>query len=61
MRRFCLRNSPLFPRLRMAARDATIVSFGAMPRADVRLIDLVPDADGSEVAAECTATRCGSG
>ena len=45
-------DSPLYPRLRMAAGNATIVSFGAARWADVRLIELTPDADGSEVVAE---------
>jgi UDP-N-acetylmuramoyl-tripeptide--D-alanyl-D-alanine ligase len=45
-------DSSLYLRLRMAAGDATIVSFGAARSADVRLTELTTDADGCEVAAE---------
>ncbi len=50
-------DSPLFPRLRAAAGDAAIVSFGAAPRADVRLVDIAADADGSDVVAELYGQR----
>ncbi|MBS0641097.1 MAG: UDP-N-acetylmuramoyl-tripeptide--D-alanyl-D-alanine ligase [Acetobacteraceae bacterium] len=42
-------DSPLFPRLRTAAGDARIVTFGADTAADVRLLDVEPDADGSHL------------
>jgi UDP-N-acetylmuramoyl-tripeptide--D-alanyl-D-alanine ligase len=45
-------DSPLFPRLRAVAGEASIVSFGAAPWADVRPTGLSADADGSDVAAE---------
>jgi UDP-N-acetylmuramoyl-tripeptide--D-alanyl-D-alanine ligase len=41
--------SPLFPRLRAAASGRRIVTFGTTAWADVRLVDLVADADGSDV------------
>ena len=43
---------PLLPRLRAAAGIARVVTFGALPEADVRLTNLRPDADGSEVVAD---------
>ena len=45
-------DSPLLPRLREAAGDARIVTFGADASADVRLIHLAADGDGSDVSAE---------
>jgi UDP-N-acetylmuramoyl-tripeptide--D-alanyl-D-alanine ligase len=45
-------DSPLFPRLRAAAGDASVVSFGASPQADVRLTSLSADEDGSDVTAD---------
>ena len=44
-------DSPLFPRLRAIAGEASIVSFGAASWADVRLTDIAADADGSDVVA----------
>ena len=45
-------DSPLFPRLRVAAGNARIVTFGVSPTANVRLTAIASDADGSDVAAE---------
>jgi UDP-N-acetylmuramoyl-tripeptide--D-alanyl-D-alanine ligase len=45
-------DSPLLPRLRVAARSARVVTFGAAAGADVRLTAIASDADGSDVAAE---------
>ena len=45
-------DSPLLPRLRAAAGNARIVTFGVSPNADARLTAIAPDADGSDVAAE---------
>jgi UDP-N-acetylmuramoyl-tripeptide--D-alanyl-D-alanine ligase len=45
-------DSTQFPRLRTAAGQASIISFGAARGADVRLTSLASDADGSLVAAE---------
>jgi UDP-N-acetylmuramoyl-tripeptide--D-alanyl-D-alanine ligase len=44
-------DTPLLPRLRAAAGDARIVTFGMAPEADVRLLHLSMDAEGSEVTA----------
>jgi len=44
-------DTPLLPRLRAAAGDARIVTFGRTATADVRLLELTEDADGSDVAA----------
>jgi UDP-N-acetylmuramoyl-tripeptide--D-alanyl-D-alanine ligase len=45
-------DSPQFPRLRDAARGARIVTFGTAPSANVRLVDIAADADGSDIVAE---------
>ena len=45
-------DSPLLPRLRAAAGDARVVTFGSAQSADVRLTHLEPDADGSNVIAD---------
>jgi UDP-N-acetylmuramoyl-tripeptide--D-alanyl-D-alanine ligase len=45
-------DTPLLPRLRAAAGSARVVTFGAAPTADARLVGLQMDADGSDVAAE---------
>jgi len=47
-------DSPMFPRLRAAAEHAgaRVVTFGASTEADVRLLEVVFDADGSDVSAE---------
>lgn len=45
-------DSPLMPRLRVAAGSARIVTFGAAAGADVRLTAIASDAEGSDVAAE---------
>ncbi len=50
-------DTPLLPRLRAAAGDARIVTFGEARSADVRLVDLTMDADGSDVAAEVAGRR----
>ena len=50
-------DSPLLPRLRAAAGGARVVTFGAAPTADVRLVDLAMDADGSDVVAEVEGER----
>ena len=50
-------DTPLLPRLRAAAGEARVVTFGAAPTADVRLVDLAMDADGSDVAAEVEGER----
>ena len=50
-------DSPLLPRLRTAAVGARVVTFGAAPTADVRLIDLAMDADGSDVVADVEGER----
>ena len=44
-------DTPLLPRLRAAAGDARIVTFGMAPEADVRLLHLSMDAEGSDVTA----------
>ena len=44
-------DSPLFPRLRAAAGDALIVNFGAASWANVRLVAITADSDGSDVVA----------
>jgi UDP-N-acetylmuramoyl-tripeptide--D-alanyl-D-alanine ligase len=45
--------TPMFPRLRAAAEalGVPVIGFGADPAADVRLADIVMDADGSDVTA----------
>jgi UDP-N-acetylmuramoyl-tripeptide--D-alanyl-D-alanine ligase len=50
-------DSPLLPRLRTAAGDARVVTFGAAPLADVRMLDLAMDADGSNANAEIEGER----
>ena len=50
-------DTPLLPRLRAAAGGARVVAFGAAPTADVRLVDLAMDADGSDVIAEVEGDR----
>ncbi len=45
-------DSPQFSRLRSAAGKSAIVSFGSARGADVRLVKLAPDADGSEITAD---------
>ena len=45
-------DTPLLPRLRDAAGDARIVTFGMATHADVRLLDVSMDAEGSDVTAE---------
>lgn len=40
-------DSPQFPRLRAAAGDARVVTFGTAAAADVRLVAIEPDAEGS--------------
>ena len=45
-------DSPQFPRLRDAAHGARIVTFGTAPSANVRLIDIATDPDGSDIVAE---------
>jgi len=51
-------DTPLLPRLRSAVpASARIVTFGASPAADVRLIQLDMDSDGSEVTAELFGER----
>ena len=52
-------DSPLLPRLRAAAGDARIVTFGAAPDAGVRLVGLAMDADGSDVVADVEGERTG--
>jgi UDP-N-acetylmuramoyl-tripeptide--D-alanyl-D-alanine ligase len=46
-------DTPLFPRLRAAAdaAGARVIGFGADAAADMRLVDITTDAEGSEVAA----------
>jgi len=44
-------DSPLLPRLRAAAGDARVVTFGADPSADVRLTNIETDAEGSTITA----------
>ena len=44
-------DTPLLARLRAAAGAARVVTFGTSPDADVRLIDVAMDADGSDVVA----------
>ncbi len=50
-------DTPLLPRLLAAAGDAHIVTFGEARSADVRLVELTMDADGSDVAAEIAGRR----
>jgi UDP-N-acetylmuramoyl-tripeptide--D-alanyl-D-alanine ligase len=50
-------DTPLLPRLRVAAGDARIVTFGMASDADVRLVHLSMDAEGSDVTAEVTGER----
>jgi UDP-N-acetylmuramoyl-tripeptide--D-alanyl-D-alanine ligase len=50
-------DTPLLPRLRAAAGEARIVTFGAAPTADVRLVNLTADADGSDVTADVVGER----
>jgi UDP-N-acetylmuramoyl-tripeptide--D-alanyl-D-alanine ligase len=45
-------DSPQLPRLQAAAGQASVITFGTAQSADIRLTNLLPDADGSEVAAE---------
>jgi UDP-N-acetylmuramoyl-tripeptide--D-alanyl-D-alanine ligase len=50
-------DSPLLPRLHAAAGSARIVTFGAAPQADVRLIGIASDADGSDLVAMAAGER----
>jgi UDP-N-acetylmuramoyl-tripeptide--D-alanyl-D-alanine ligase len=50
-------DTPLLPRLRAAAGNARVVTFGAAPTADARLVGLQMDANGSDVAAEVEGRR----
>ncbi|MEJ0016290.1 MAG: UDP-N-acetylmuramoyl-tripeptide--D-alanyl-D-alanine ligase [Acetobacteraceae bacterium] len=50
-------DTPLLPRLLAAAGGARVVTFGAAPCADVQLVDLRSDADGSDVSAEIEGER----
>jgi UDP-N-acetylmuramoyl-tripeptide--D-alanyl-D-alanine ligase len=50
-------DTPLLPRLLAAAGEARIVTFGEARSADVRLVELTMDADGSDVAAEIAGRR----
>jgi UDP-N-acetylmuramoyl-tripeptide--D-alanyl-D-alanine ligase len=50
-------DTPLLPRLRATAGAARIVTFGATPSADVRLVNLTADADGSDIVADVTGER----
>ena len=52
-------DSPLLPRLRAAAGDARIVTFGMAPDAGVRLVGLAMDANGSDVVADVEGERAG--
>jgi UDP-N-acetylmuramoyl-tripeptide--D-alanyl-D-alanine ligase len=45
-------DTPLLPRLRAAAGQARVATFGVARTADVRLVDLAMDADGSDCTAE---------
>lgn len=45
-------DTKLLPRLRAAAGQARVVTFGAAPAADVRLVDLAMDAEAGNVTAE---------
>jgi UDP-N-acetylmuramoyl-tripeptide--D-alanyl-D-alanine ligase len=45
-------DSPLFPRLREAAGDARVLTFGVASAADARLVDIEADANGSTLVAE---------
>jgi UDP-N-acetylmuramoyl-tripeptide--D-alanyl-D-alanine ligase len=47
-------DNPLFPRLRALAGELAVLTFGSSPGADVRLLDLESDADGSVVVADVT-------
>ncbi len=44
-------DSPLLDRMRRAAGDARVITFGAGEQADARLLDLACDAEGSDVTA----------
>jgi UDP-N-acetylmuramoyl-tripeptide--D-alanyl-D-alanine ligase len=50
-------DTKLLPRLRAAAGEAQVVTFGASPNSDVRLVELGMDADGSNVAAQVGSQR----
>ena len=50
-------DTQLLPRLRAAAGEAQVITFGASPDADVRLVELGTDADGSNVAAQVGSQR----
>ena len=50
-------DTPLLPRLRAAAGSARILTFGACASADIRLVDLAMDADGSDLAAVFSSER----
>jgi UDP-N-acetylmuramoyl-tripeptide--D-alanyl-D-alanine ligase len=50
-------DSPLLPRLCAAAGAGRVMTFGAAPTADVRLVDVAMDADGSNVVAEVEGER----
>jgi UDP-N-acetylmuramoyl-tripeptide--D-alanyl-D-alanine ligase len=49
-------DSALLPRLRAAAGDARVVTFGADPSADVRLTNIEADAEGSTITAAASGT-----
>ena len=50
-------DTPLVPRLQAAAGTARIVTFGTVPQADIRLIDIASDADGSDLVAAVAGER----
>jgi UDP-N-acetylmuramoyl-tripeptide--D-alanyl-D-alanine ligase len=50
-------DTKLLPRLRAAAGEAQVVTFGESPNSDVRLVELGMDADGSNVAAQVGSQR----
>jgi UDP-N-acetylmuramoyl-tripeptide--D-alanyl-D-alanine ligase len=50
-------DTKLLPRLRAAAGEAQVITFGASPNSDVRLVKLRMDADGSNVAAQVGSQR----
>jgi len=49
-------DTELLPVLRAAAQSARVITFGAAPDADVRLLAAVPDANGSDVHASVLGT-----
>ncbi|HME21895.1 MAG TPA: UDP-N-acetylmuramoyl-tripeptide--D-alanyl-D-alanine ligase [Acetobacteraceae bacterium] len=50
-------DTPLLPQLRAAVGEAQVVTFGVAPSADMRLVGLAMDADGSDVAADVAGER----